>query len=69
MEDKHNMSGGTKNSLYFPETKFKTTHYFQPHNKLKKNIYISLLFVVRRKAIFIFIESKFSHNFTHFTLE
>jgi hypothetical protein len=58
MEDKRYMLVGTKNFLYFPETKFKTTQYFQPHKLRYKNIHLSLLYVVFHKAIFIFIETE-----------
>jgi len=59
MEDEHNRLVVTKKmSLYFPETIFKTTQYFQTHILRYKNIYFSLFYVVCHKAIFIFSETE-----------
>jgi hypothetical protein len=48
--------------LYFPETKFKTTQYYQAHILRYHNISFSVLYVVFHKAIFIFSEGKLSHT-------
>jgi hypothetical protein len=47
-----------KKFLYFPETKLKTTQYFQADLLRYKNIYLSLLYVVCREAIFTFSETE-----------
>ena len=58
MEDKHNGLVVTKNYLYFPETIFETTQYFQTHILRHRNIYFSLFYVVYHKAIFIFSKTE-----------